>query len=89
MLYGSDDLGNLGPVANRKDGDYEMIKRLILAVCVAVVVGLLCALAGLILASIEAKIAVLVGGFLQTWAYAFGVIAGIWFYITGQPSLTP
>lgn len=62
-----------------------MIKQLVLAVCVAVVVTLVCVLIGGILISLGVPIAVTIGGFLKTYSTVLGVISGIWFYFTGSP----
>jgi len=60
-----------------------MIGRLVLAVVVAVVVGLACLLLGLVLASLAVPIAVTVGGFLTTYAWVIGVLAGLWHFFRG------
>lgn len=67
----------------------EILKRLVLAVCVGVIVSLVLVLLGVLLISIEATLAVNVGTFLKTYSYAFGVIAAIWYFLTGKPTLTP
>lgn len=67
-----------------------MIRRLVLAVVVAVVTTLGCMLVGAVLATIAVPIAVTVGGFLSTWAGAFGLLAGLWYFFSGGPVvLTP
>lgn len=66
-----------------------MIARLVLAVCVAVVTGLLCILLGGILGSLNVPIADTVGSFLVRYGWVFGIIAGLWFFFTGRTSLVP
>ena len=65
-----------------------MIRRLVLAVVVAVVVGLACLLIGLILDSLHVPIASTVGGFLIMWGWVLGVLAGLWQFFGGG-SLIP
>lgn len=60
-----------------------MISRIVLAVVVAVVVGLLCILLGSILVTLQVPIAVTIGGFLATWGWVLGVLAGLWFFFRG------
>jgi hypothetical protein len=63
-----------------------MIARVVVAVVVAVVVGLVCLLLGDVLASVGVPIAVIVGGFLARWAWALGVLAGLWYFFMGYRS---
>lgn len=60
-----------------------MLARLILAVIVAVVVGLVCLLVGGILATLGVPIATTIGNFLARWAWALGVLAGLWHFFAG------
>jgi hypothetical protein len=60
-----------------------MLSRLILAVVVAVAVGLVCILVGTILASLKVPIAVTVGDFLRSWGWVIGVLAGLWQFFGG------
>lgn len=61
-----------------------MIARLVLAVVVAVVVGLgLSALLGPILISLHVPIAVVIGHFLVLWGWVIGILAGLWFFFAG------
>lgn len=61
-----------------------MIARLVLAVVIAVVVGIgLTALLGPILVSIHAPIAVVVGHFFIAWGWALGLLAGLWYFFAG------
>lgn len=63
-----------------------MIRKLILAVVVAVVVTLACMLVGVILSALNVEIAVTVGDFLTKYAAVFGVLAGLWHFFTGSPN---
>lgn len=61
-----------------------MIGRIVLAVVVAVVVGLvLVGLLGPILASLGVPIAVTVGAFFVRWGWVLGILAGLWFFFSG------
>ena len=60
-----------------------MIARLVLAVVVAVVTGLVCILLGSVLASLGVPIAVTIGDFLHQWAWVIGVLAGLWYFFAG------
>ena len=62
-----------------------MIAKLVLAVVVAVVVGLgLAALLGPILVTLKVPIAVTVGTFFVSYGWALGVLAGIWYFFAGS-----
>ncbi len=60
-----------------------MIAKLVLAVVVAVAVGLVCILLGGILATLKVPIAVTVGDWLATWGWVLGVLAGLWYFFRG------
>jgi len=61
-----------------------MLTRIILAVIVAVVVYLVCIfVGGVILTSLGVPIAVKVGEFLNQWAGAISVLAGLWYFFSG------
>ncbi len=61
-----------------------MIGRIVIAVVVAVVVGLLCVgLLGPILVSLAVPIAVTVGRFFEKWGWVLGVLAGLWYFFAG------
>ncbi len=60
-----------------------MIARLVLAVVVAVVVGLVCILLGDILSTLKVPIAVTIGDFLSAWGWVIGVLAGLWYFFSG------
>ena len=59
-----------------------MLKRLVLAVVVAVVVTLACYLVGGILEALKVEVAVTIGSWLQQYAEILGVLAGLWYYFT-------
>jgi len=65
----------------------NLLSRIVLAVIVAIVVGLACIFVGGILASLGIPIAVTVGGFLVTWGWVLGVLAGLWYFFKGGFSL--
>lgn len=60
-----------------------VIRKLILAVVIAVAVGLGCILLGGVLDSLKADIAVQIGDDLRTWGWVIGVLAGLWYFFTG------
>ena len=60
-----------------------MISRLVLALVVAIVTGLVCILLGSILASLGVPIATTIGDFLTRWGWVIGILAGLWFFFTG------
>jgi Tfp pilus assembly protein PilN len=64
-----------------------MLRRLALAVVVAVVVTLACVLLGGILATLQISIAVTIGQFLTQWSGVLGVLAGLWFFFSGYARL--
>lgn len=71
-----------------------MIKRLILAVVVAVLVFLICLLGGALLVALGGlfppafgAFLVIVGDFLVKWAVAIGAIFGVLAFLSGRTSL--
>ena len=60
-----------------------MLSRLILAVVVAVVVGLACILLGSILGSLGIPITDTIGSFLVKWGWVLGILAGLWHFFSG------
>lgn len=61
-----------------------MIARIVIAVVIAVIVGLLCvALLGPILVGLHVPIAVTVGRFFVVWGWVLGVLAGLWYFFAG------
>lgn len=62
-----------------------MILRIVGAVVVAVIVGLLLVgLLGPVLVSLAVPIAVTVGHFFVRWGWVIGVLAGIWYFVSGS-----
>lgn len=61
-----------------------MIRKLILAVVVAVVVTLGCILLGGILDSLKVQIAIIIGDFLKNYAAVIGILAGLWYFFAGN-----
>ena len=61
-----------------------MLIRILRAVIIAVVVGLACILLGVVLESINVPPAEAVGGFLTTYAWAIGILAGLWAFLGGD-----
>ena len=62
-----------------------MIGRLVLAVVVAVVTGLvLVGLLGPILVSLHVPVAVTVGEWFVAYGWVLAVLAGLWFWFSGE-----
>ncbi len=62
-----------------------MIKRAVLAVIVAIFVGLVCMyLLGPILVSLVVPIAVIVGDFFVRFGWTLGILAGLWYFFSGS-----
>lgn len=61
-----------------------MLSRIILSVIVAIAVTLGCFLLGAILVALKVDIAVTVGDFLKNYGGVIGVLAGLWFFFTGN-----
>lgn len=60
------------------------IGRLVLAVVVAVIVGIvLVGLLGPVLISVKVPIATTIGAFFVSWGFVIGVLAGLWYYFAG------
>lgn len=66
-----------------------MIRKLILAVVVAVVITLGCILLGSILDSLKVEIATTIGNFLKTYGAVLGVLAGLAWFFSGKTTLVP
>lgn len=60
-----------------------MIARIVLAVIVGVVVGLICLVAGGLLVDLKVSFAQTIGGFLQAWAWVIGLLAALWYFFAG------
>jgi hypothetical protein len=61
-----------------------MIRKLVLALVVAVVVTLGCILLGSILISLKVEIATTIGDFLKNYGAVLGVLAGLWYFFAGK-----
>lgn len=59
------------------------LRKLILAVVVAVIVTLVAVLLGGILADLTVKVAVTIGDWLKQYGPVIGVLAGLWYYFDG------
>ena len=58
-----------------------MISKIVVAVVIAIVVGLVCMyLLGPIVLSLGVPIAAIFGGFLVRWGWTIGVLAGLYHY---------
>lgn len=64
-----------------------MLRKLILAVVVAVVVTLACLLLGALLQNLNVAVAVTIGNFLKNYAAVLGILAGLWHFFAGGFSL--
>ena len=62
-----------------------MLRKLAIAVCVAVVVTLVCALLGAIMMLLKVEIATVVGQWLKTYGAVLGILAGLYSFATGSP----
>jgi hypothetical protein len=60
-----------------------MIQKLVLAVVVAIAVGLVCMLLGAVIGSLNVPIAETIGHFLTAWGWVIGVLAGLWYFFAG------
>lgn len=63
-----------------------MVRRIVLAVIVAVVVTLGCILLGMLLGAINIAVAATIGGFLERYSAAIGILAGLWYFFKGGVS---
>lgn len=65
-----------------------MLRRIILAVLIAVAAYLICIfVGGVLLTSLEAPIAVAVGQFLEKYASVISILVGLWYFFAGGFSL--
>lgn len=60
-----------------------MLSRVVLAVVVGVVVGLVCLVVGSLLADVKVSFAETIGGFLAAWCWVIGLLAGLWYFFSG------
>ncbi len=63
-----------------------MIRKLVIAVCVAVLVTIVCILLGSVLALLKVEVAAVVGQWLKTYGAVLGIIAGLWSFAAGKPA---
>jgi hypothetical protein len=64
------------------------IGKLVLAVVIAVVVGIvLVGLLGPVLVSVHVPIAEVIGHFFEEWGFVIGVLCGLWYYFAGGFSI--
>lgn len=66
-----------------------MLRKLILAVVIAVIVTLACFLLGDILKSLTVQIAITIGTWLKNYSGVLGVLAGLWYFFDGGQFLRP
>ena len=59
------------------------IENVVIAIIVACVIGLLCVLFGRILQATGVPPVAAVGGFFEQYAWAIGILAGLWALVTG------
>ena len=59
-----------------------MLERIVLAVIIAVVIGLVCILVARLLKAVNVPPAEAVGGFLEQFAWAIGILAGLWAFFS-------
>ena len=59
------------------------VRRLVLAIVIAIAVGIGLMFIGTIVVTLKAPIAVSVGGFLEAWGWTIGVLAGLWYFFAG------
>lgn len=59
-----------------------MVKRIALAVVVAIAVALLCGFVGTLLQATDYELSQAVGNFLKNFSGLIGVLAGVWYYLT-------
>ncbi len=61
-----------------------MIARIIYAVAIAVLVGIVCLFVGGLLAVMNVPPAEFVGRFLTQWAWVLGIVAGLLAFVSGR-----
>jgi hypothetical protein len=60
-----------------------VIELIVFAILIAVGVGLLCILAGRVIATLAAPIAVTIGGYLEQFGWVIGMVVGLFYFVTG------
>lgn len=61
-----------------------MVRKIILALVIAVAVGLLCSFLGAILLTTNSALLAAVGAFLKSYSELLGLLAGLWFYFSNR-----
>lgn len=64
-----------------------MLNRIIIAVVLGVVAGLVCLAVGTLLEALHVPPATVVGGFLTAWAWVIAVLVGLYVFATGRTAL--
>lgn len=62
----------------------DNVKRVVLAVIVGIVTALVVGLVGSLLETVDQETVSKLGDFLQTYSFLFGVLAGVWYFLTGR-----
>ncbi len=65
-----------------------MIRKLVLALVVAVAVTIGLLLLGAILVTLKVDIAITIGNFFKQWGSVIGILAGIWYMFSGSDWLS-
>lgn len=65
----------------------SLLAKLVIAVVIGVIVTLACLLLGAILIGLNVALAIVVGGFLESYAGVLGVLAALWSFFTGKPTI--
>ena len=60
-----------------------MLRKIMLAVLVAIIVYIACIGIGMLLGAMNVAIAATVGAFITRFATAIAIIAGLWYYFAG------
>lgn len=61
-----------------------IVVRIILAVIVAIAVWLACLFLGVVLGTLNVPLTDAIASFLTHWGWTIGVLAGLWYFFTGQ-----
>ena len=61
-----------------------MVRKILLALVIAVIATLITMLLGYVLIALALPIAVTVGKFMTQWATVIGVLAGLYWYLAGS-----
>lgn len=66
-----------------------MLMRLVAAVAVVIIVGLVCLLLGMVLGSLGIPPVEAIGDFLTRWAWVIGIAAGLLSFASGRTITIP